>query len=288
MCLLLIAGTSGAEDLRLKWEEGKRYTFGVSSSNAMTMAFGGNAIASQTDMDQRLHYEVAAHEKGAEVTMGIDSMKMSMRMNGQAMMDYDSEKDPGGGVLGASLKPLFELKVRTVYDKQGKIVEIGGLDDLAGLEQVGMGKEQLEMMVREASAMLPGKDVKPGETWKATMDLPLAPLSEKPAVMDFDLKFEGMVEKGGKALAHITLGGKVSMDAEEGAEAPLQMQSKSVKGEIYFDVELGQPRESRMEMELEMGVPANIPLAEGAPGKMPMSILTTQKLLSVGNAKKEE
>ena len=78
------------------------------------------------------------------------------------------------------------------------------------------------------------------------------------------------------------------MDAEAGAEAPLQMSSKLVKGEIFFDVELGQPRESRMEMELEMGVPANVPLAEGAPGKMPMSILTTQKLLSVGDAGKNE
>jgi hypothetical protein len=218
--------------------------------------------------------------------MQVESMKMSMRMNGQAMMDYDSDKNPEGGVLGASLKPLFDLEVRTIYDKQGKIVEIAGLDDLAGLDQVGMGKEQLEMMVRESSEMLPGREVKPGETWKAEMDLPLAPLSDQPAAMAFELTFVGMVERGGKQLAHITLAGKVSMDAEAGVEAPLQMSSKLVKGEIFFDVELGQPRESRMEMELEMGVPANVPLAEGAPGKMPMSILTTQKLLSVGDAGK--
>ena len=198
-----------------------------------------------------------------------------------------STKNADGGILGASLKPLFDLKVSTVYGEDGKILEIGGLDGLEGLDQVGMGREQIEMMVRSSSQLVPGKEVEPGETWKASMELPMAPLAKDPAIMEFELTFEGMQEKGGKNLAHITLTGKVAVGEAAEGQAPIQLRSKSITGEMFFDVELGQPRESSMKMELEMGVPENIPLEEGAPGKFPMSVLSTQKLLSVGDAKKE-
>ena len=284
---LALAGWAHAVELRLKWEVGKRYTFEVSSSTAMTMTVGDKAMASESDMAQEICYKAALHEKGTEVTMEVESIKMGMRVNGQAMMDYDSKKNPEGGVLGASFKPILDLKARAIYDKDGEIVEISGLDGLVGLDQVGSGAEQIEMMMREASQLMPGKDVAVGESWKSMVEFPMAPLAKEPATMVFDLKLEAMEEKDGKELARISLTGRIENQQENGAEAPLQLRSKSISGEILFDAELGQPRESGMKMELEMGVPEDVPLAEGAPGKIPMTIVTSQKLLSVENVEKE-
>ena len=283
--LVILAGPVSAVELRLKWEEGKRYTFSQAMSSAMTMAMQGVAMATQTDIDQEMHYDVAAHEKGSEVKMFFDSMKMSVRMNGQEMMAYDSKDGKGGGgMLGQAVKPLFEAEVSAIYDKDGKVVEVGGLEGLEGMEQLGMGKQELDQMVRQTSLLLPDGEVEPGDTWQAEMDLPLGQLSKEPATMCFELKFEGMEKKGEEMLAKISIGGTVKMEVDGEGEAPLSLEAKNVSGVMLFDVALGQPRETRMQMELEMGVPEGVPVAEDAPGKLPISLLSTQKLLSIGDA----
>ena len=66
---------------------------------------------------------------------------------------------------------------------------------------------------------------------------------------------------------------------EEGGESVLNVEAKSVSGEMLFDIELGQPLELRTVLDLEMVVPG--PVEAGAPGKMPMKTLSVQKLLKV-------
>jgi hypothetical protein len=148
-----------------------------------------------------------------------------------------------------------------------------------------MGKEELDQMARQSSLLLPGKDVAPGATWNAEMSMPLGELSKEPAIMVFEVKVEGMTEKDGRKLAKLSMDGKIKMPAEGEEAPPVVMTAKKIEGTMLFDVALGQPVETKMDMELEIGLPEGVPVEEGAPGTMPMKIQSTQKLKSVGEAK---
>ena len=57
---------------------------------------------------------------------------------------------------------------------------------------------------------------------------------------------------------------------------------------MLFDIDLGQPLELSTTTLLETGLPAGIPQAEGAPGKMPIKSVSVQKLVGVEELKKED
>lgn len=277
--LMLAAGNTSGAELKLKWESGKRYVFSEEMSSAMTMKMGGMAMATQSEMKQQIHYDVAPHEKGQEVKMSVASIKMNVAMNGQEMMAFDSTQKDGGGAFDAMLKPLLNLKANVIYDKDGKVLEVTGLDDLQGLDQVGMGKKEIEQMARQASLLLPGRKVKQGEQWTAELNLPLGQLSKEPATLKMQMTFEGMEKKDGKNLAKIAMTGGVNLG--EGDELPFDLTSKKIEGTMLFDVDLGQPRETMMEMEMELGLPEGTPVEEGALEKMPMTVKSVQTLKSV-------
>ena len=70
------------------------------------------------------------------------------------------------------------------------------------------------------------------------------------------------------------------------AEPVLKTQVKEATGMMLFDIELGQPLEISTTTLLETGLPAGIPQAEGAPGKMPIKSVSVQKLIGVEDLKK--
>ena len=281
---LLVSAAPGVE-LKLKWENGKRYVFEQKMSSAVSLSMGGVAIETASDMTQEMHYDVAAHEDGTEVKFSFESVKMDVSMNGQQQMSFDSTAEDGGGPAAAMMAPVLEMEASVIYDEEGEVVAVKGLDGLQGMEQLGMGKDTLEQMMTQASLLMPGGDMKPGDEWERKIEMPLGQLSKVPAVSTFKLKFEGMEEREGKQLAMISVGGSVSMGGEGEEAPPISLESKKMEGVMFFDAELGQLVESKMEMDLEMGLPAGVPVAEDAPEKFPMSVVTLQKLKSVEEVK---
>ena len=78
---------------------------------------------------------------------------------------------------------------------------------------------------------------------------------------------------------------KVAEEAEEGDV--LKTEVKEATGMMLFDIDLGQPLELSTTTLLETGLPAGIPQADGAPGKMPIKSVSVQKLVGVEELKKE-
>ncbi len=283
----------GAVELRLKWQPGKRYVFDNTADSSMKMPLPGQGlIETKGRMVMRVHNDVSPHEKGLRVSQAFDSIRMRQEMQG-LVMEYDSS-DPskGGGLLGTVLKPMTETKFAAIYDKKGKVVGTEGLDKVQGADQLGMGKEELEAMARQSSEFLPGKDVKPGDTWKSEVELPMGELGTK-VTIDYTLKLENIVEQEGRKVARISLAGKMKApEAGESsgpppAEPVLKTQVKEATGMMLFDIDLGQPLELSTTTFLETGLPAGIPQAEGAPGKMPIKSVAVQKLVAVEDLKGE-
>lgn len=277
---------AGAVELRLKWQPGKRYIFDNTAESSMKMPLPGQGlIETKGRMVLRLHNDVSAHEKGARVSHAFDSVRMRQEMQG-LVMEYDSS-DPskGGGLLGTVLKPMTETRFAAIYDKKGKVVGTEGLEEVQGADQLGMGKEELEAMARQSSEFLPGRDVKPGDSWKSEVDLPMGELGGK-VTIDYTLKLENIVEQEGRKVARISLSGRTKLADEEGAEEILKTEVKEATGMMLFDIDLGQPLEVATTILLETGLPAGIPQAEGAPGKMPLKSVSVQKLIGVEDLKK--
>ncbi len=275
-----------AVELRLKWQPGKRYVFDNTADSSMKMPLPGQGlIETKGRMVMRIHNEVSPHEKGVRVSQSYDSLRMRQEMQGLVMEFDSSDPSKGGGLLGTALKPLIETRFAAIYDKKGKVVGTEGLDKVQGANQLGMGKQELEAMARQSSEFLPGRDVKPGDTWNSEVDLPMGELGGK-VTIDYTLKLENVVEQEGRKIARVSFSGKMK-EAEEAEEGEvLKVEVKEATGMMLFDIDLGQPLELSTTTLLETGLPAGIPQAEGAPGKMPIKSVSVQKLIGVEDLKK--
>lgn len=283
--LILSVLPGGAVELKLKWQPGKRYVFENTSDSSAKMPLPGQGmIETKGRLALRVHNDVSAHEKGVKVGHSYASVKMRQEMQG-LVMEYDSaDPSKGGGLLGPVLQPLTETRFAAIYDKKGQLVEIEGLDEIQGAGQLGMGKAELEAMARQSAQFLPDKEVKPGDSWKVEVDLPMGAIGGK-VTINYTLKLEEIIRQEGREVARISISGKMKeADANKGEEI-LKIEITGATGTMLFDIELGQPLEIATTIALETGLPAGIPQAEGAPGKMPLKSISMQKLIGVEDLK---
>ena len=283
--LILATPSSKAVELRLRWEPGKRYIFDNTADTSMKMPLPGQGLIETTaNMTIRVHNDVSPHKEGVKVGHAFASVRMKQQMQGLEM-EYDSS-DPAkrGGMLGTVLKPLTETKFAAVYRKDGSLVATEGLDDLKGAGQMGMGKEELEAMARQSADYLPGKNVEVGETWKTDVDLPMGELGGKVTIR-YVLKLEEILEDKGRKVARVSMSGAAKEAKDEKKDEILRTEVKEATGTMLFDIELGQPLEVASTVVLETGLPAGIPQAPGAPGKMPLKTVSIQKLVGVEDVK---
>lgn len=280
--LILAALPGKAVELKLQWQPGKRYIFDNRADTSMKMPLPGQGLIETTaNMVLRVHNDVSSHKEGVRVSHAFASVRMKQQMQGLEM-EYDSA-DPAkrDGLLGTVLKPLTETRFSAVYDNNGALVGTEGLDDLKGAQQMGMGKEELEAMARQSADFLPVKNVEVGEAWNADVDLPMGELGGKVTIR-YVLKLEELLEQKGRRVARVSMTGATKeADAGEKKNEILRTEVKQATGTMLFDIELGQPLEIETSIFLETGLPAGIPRAPGAPGKMPLKTVSVQKLVGV-------
>ena len=257
---------------QLKFEPEKSYHTETEVVQSSEMMLGGQKINSSADMKIKTVQKATAVEGGIEVKQTMDSIKMKMNAGGMEM-DFDSENPQG--MLAGMFAPMMEAKTTTLYSEKGEILKVE-VPAIPGMENLGMGKEELEQSAREVADMMPNKVVAVGESWTSQSQLPLGGMTEKPVAISYTMNFAEMVEKEGNQVAKVEIKGKI----EDGDEN-LQVTSKKIEGVMYFDPELSQPRELVLTMELEIGLPEGVAVAEGDAGKMPMKMTSTSRLIEV-------
>ncbi len=276
-------GSGTTMDLVLKWEPGKTYYFENSTQSRVKMPLPGQEpVDSVTTMVMEVRNGVSEHEKGIKV--GFEFGRVMVKTNLQGLdIEYDSA-DPtkSEGLLAGMLAPVAKAKFAAIYSGDGDFIEMEGLDSVQAAGQLGVGKGELEAMTRQSAQFVPNKTVAIGESWESEVDLPMGSLGQD-LVLLYSCILEEVVERDGKRLARILISGKTRDEALRGedGEQVLTVKARKIAGEILFDPILGQPVEIRNSMEMEMAVPASIPKAEGAPGTMPMSTESVQKLVRV-------
>lgn len=275
------AGFTGAVELKLKWEPGKRYVFeNLSESSAKMPLPGQGLIETKGKLILQVQNDVSVHEQGIRVAHAFSSVKMRQEMQG-LVMEYDSANPAKrAGLLGQVLQPLVETEFAAIYNENGEILKTEGLEAVQGAGQLGIGKAELDSMVRQVSSLLPGREVKAGDTWNADVKLPMGAVGAEVEIT-YTLKLEEILKQDGREMARISISGKAKPpEKDEDGEKVLDVVVSNAAGAMMFDVALGQPVESSTTVELEIGLPG-VPQAEGAPGRMPLKTVSVLKLIAV-------
>jgi hypothetical protein len=271
---LALSNLSFAEGVKfqLKFEPGKSYHTQTSMEQSAEMVMAGQKVNSQVEMNLSSVQKATAVEKGIEVKQSVVSVKMDMNAGGM-QMNFDSENPEGP--FAAMFQPMLDAKSTAIYSLEGKIIEVD-VPAVPGMENLGMGQEELEQSVREVADLMPNRMIEVGEGWKSESQLSMGGMTEKPVKINYEINFEGMVERDGHEVAKVNIEG-VIQDGDDN----VKVTSNLLEGVMYFDPAIGQPREMTMTMDLEIGLPEGAAVAAGATGKMPMKVKTNSRLLEV-------
>lgn len=101
----------------------------------------GVAMENRNESIADLRFKVrTADEKGAEVDMTYDRLRVTINNEGRTMSfdSRDSREDDAGDILAGALRPFAEATITLVLDADGRIAEVRGLDGIAP-EQGGKG-----------------------------------------------------------------------------------------------------------------------------------------------------
>ena len=162
-----------------------------------------------------------------------------------------------------------------------------------GMDMTKMfNKESMATMMKQGALQaMPGKPVKPGDSWPYTTSVEL-PQMGKVAVKG-TYTFKGMAERGGVPCAEIATTGEITLDmAKADAASPagaalaqmgMKIEGGALKGTVWFDPKLGFAREAQLTQEMSMTM--KNPADPAATIKVPIKQEISTTLTKVGDVK---
>lgn len=246
---VLVSGSAVAQsaDLTMKWKPDHEYIIKQSIGVDMTMPNpqGGGDIATKMTMVMGMKGPSSNDEKGTIVNMKLDAISMNMNMGGNNILSYNSTKPNPDSPLDKAMAPLLELKFKTLFGRDGKFIELKDFDEKLLKPEMGLTKDSLESIMKQQSLMIPHREVKVGEIWKATLLTPMKGFEEGLSC-NYDFKLASVKEVAGKQIARIEFiadMGKVKLK-QNGVD--MVMSAKKIDGYYLFDVKDGQFTESKV------------------------------------------
>ncbi len=267
-----IDALSGEEvNFQLKFEPDKTYLNDVQMSQSMMMPMAGRELETKMMMSSVVSQKVTKTEEGIQVVQATDTVNIDMNAAGMNIK-FDSENPEGP--MAAIFKPMMDAKTAVVLSKEGEVLSAKA-ETFPGMENFGLSAEVMEKGATEIMSLMPNKVIPLGESWKVTSSLPLPGMTEKPTPLTYTLTFAEMTDFEGHKVAKINIEGVAG-----GEDKNLKVTSKELSGVMFFDPEIGQPRELKMKIGLEISVPGAA--QEGDKAKMaPIETETVTRLKEI-------
>lgn len=266
-----VAQEAQSANLSLKYTPGKVYHITQSTNMLMDM---GPAMQMNNLMVMNMKGTTIEHEKGVEVAINYEGMKMKVKMGENIVAEYDSAKEDNNPELSKQLDPMLKTKFSAIFSKAGKYLGSEGLEQLKLDPKTGVTKETLESMMKQGAVMLPNREIKVGESWQAEIKVPMQGVGEME--MSFDEKLISIEKMDGRKIARIDFTGKIKPLEMKQNGVAVKIASKEITGTVLFDLEYHQSRKTEMNMELVM---------EAGGQKMSMTAITKLELTKVEDAK---
>ena len=272
-----------AVELRQQWQVGRKYSQVMNMAQISTITIGGQKIDQKMAMTMEMSTSVKQHEDGKQKRLSAKYGRVAMKMDANGReMGFDSAK-PGSdslgmgkgfeAMIGKELKLLVNEKdeITGIENFEEFFATVGGGPGSAQLAQI-LNKDSLTEMVKQGSLKaMPGRPVKPGDSWPFGYTTKMPPIGEISIKGTYTLK--GTAPRAGIPCAEIAVIGNANIDfkapppgAEPKPDDPaaaiaalgLKMTGGKLTGTVWFDPALGMAREIeyRQEMEMTMKNPA--------------------------------
>jgi hypothetical protein len=264
--------TFGQDAVKLEWkyEKNKPFYQEMTTKTEQDMKVMGMTI--KQEQNQTFYFSwtpIEEKDKVWTIKQKIEGLKMEIKI-GNTPISYDSTKEGGGAnnPLGDFFKVLVGAEFTLTVGPDMKVKEIKGKEEfLKKLVQTNqmmenllrqiLSDDALKQMADPAFGVIPGKEVKKGESWTKTSTLNMGPIG----TYDSNLKYtyEGKDDKDknlDKIKVETDLKYKAPTAAPAGGPLPFKiisadLKSKEATGSILFDAAKGRLANSKMNMKLE-------------------------------------
>jgi hypothetical protein len=279
---------TGPMDLRLNWPLHRHgiQSFDMKITQEMTVPGMPQPMTQVMTMGQDTSLTVTKELPGGgrEVEMQYLRTKMGMAMAGKTMLDYDSaKKSPkDGDATATAFANMVGAKIQFILDAGDKVESVQGVEDLqnrmasltkndpSGTMKAMFNADALKQMMDQA-ANLPGKAVKPGDSWPVHHEYPMGAMGTM--VSDFTFTLNGWELRHGRWCARIAMEGTLSTrPGDDAAQADSPMKGMKItvtdgtaSGETWFDEDMGMFTDTTLNLDMKLAI--TIPMPNMAKGK---------------------
>jgi hypothetical protein len=259
----------GPIKLAWKFEKDKTFYQEMKTETKQTMKVMNQEITQ--NQEQTFYFSWTPKEQDKDknwvISQKIEGIKMNINIGGNPVT-YDSTKGDAAGGTANPLADFFKALIGsefklTVNPTDGKVLKIEGREEFVKrlvsanqqmapmLNQI-LSDDALKQMADPAFSVLPGKEVKPGDTWERTSKLNMGPIGTYETTYKYT--FDGMQDKLAKISVKTDL--KYTQPAENvQAQLPFKIEKADLKssdgtGTILFDNEKGRLVSSDMSLKL--------------------------------------
>lgn len=259
-------------DLKQQWMPGKKYFQTIKMVQNSTFKLGEQAMKQAMEMTMDVSTTVRAPEGAAGKRLGFryERLAADIETMGQKMSFDTSKKDaPDPMGMGKAFGPIVGKEIKMALDDQDQVSGIENLEEIVGGAAANpmagqvFSKESITEVIRQSMLQaLPGKPVKPGDSWPAHLQQQIGDGLD--VAVKGTYTFKGMGERAGVPCAELLVNGTIAAEMAAGASNPrvppgMKLERGSMKGTVWFDPKLGAVRESdvHQEMTLSLKNPTN-------------------------------
>lgn len=261
---LFIAFTALAQEaeLTMKPVAKSKYNVEVNSQMDMVQTMQGMEIKINTESTGKAIMEIESIAENGDFTTLTEWKELrakSSAMGQDTTMNFDD----------------LNLKMRTVYDKTGKVVKSELVDSISADNQVASMVKEMASGMR--FYILPAKKINKGETWEDKTEEKMQP-SGSPFAMSIDSEqqytYVGAESKDGVEYYRINVSGPISITGE-GSQMGMNMNIEGTGMSEGFSL-LNKSTRMPMYMDGRMGLDMNIMVS----GPQSMAIPMTQNIVT--------
>ncbi len=274
-------------ELRWKFEPGLSLGYRMTMNNETEMPNNMGVMAMEQIMDNR--WEVIDVSAAGEATVQISNDRVRMNMQGpmgnmNIDSDGDTSADPTGGMLSAMAGTTYTL----VFDAEGKIQEVRGLDEMReklmattgqssnpmvdqALEQMA-SEDGIKNMMQQGFASWPQEPVGPGDSWDAGFDMTMPMFGTM--VYNMTQTFDRIEERDGRSIAIVNTSGTMQVTPDNSASNPaagmMELGDAAINGVMEWDIEAGRLLKTTQDTTMQIWIAA---------GAQEMSMLTSSHMV---------
>jgi len=270
---ILLPGSAWADKavlLKTKWAEGLTYQHRNTMATVVTMKLPNmpEPIEMKMDITMEMGNIVIDELDDAGHIVETSVTRITMDVKGPVSMTYDSsDSAEAQNPLASPMGKMIGKKIRMTLDRDNKLVDIEGLEELteamggekagAQTQQMmqGLSPDSMKQMFENSNLSFPDHPVRVGDSWPFVQKINMSGME---VVTELTYTLSGWERKKGRKCAVLTFVGLGKIDMSRMPNTPtgmkMEIKKSEIKGTVWFDIKRGQmvQMDNSMKMTMDM------------------------------------